>query len=218
MSELVDFSKASILATVITARHEVLVAIEHENNPQNGKYRYNPDDYKNTNGILYQTMVEYYKAYEKYLKEPTTENRIDLDAKSINLYFDIKHENLDWTTIVAMWHYFGRDGINSTTYVNPHKNVSLDEWKKEFEKYKTKMKKYGITITFAHNYYPLEPCFHVSFSDPKPRSETNNIYLENEGVELVEKAIMLGIEPKYFVNYFLQLKAKKNYLNTSEDC
>ena len=206
MSELVDFSNASILATVITARDEVLVAIEHENNPQNGKYRYNPDDYKNT--YIYQAMVEYYKAYEKYLEEPTTENRIYLVAESNNMYFDIKHENLDWTTRVAMWHYFGRDGINSATYVNPHKNVSLDEWKKEFKKYKTKMSKYGITITFAHNYYPFEPLFHVSFSDPKPLSETNNIY-KNDGVELVEKAIILGIKPEYSVNYFLQLKDKK---------
>jgi len=215
MSELVDFSNASILATVITARHEVLVAIEHENNPQNGKYRYNPDDYKDTKRI-YQAMVKYYKAYEKYIEEPTTENRIYLDAESINLYFDIKHEDLDWTTRVAMWHYFGGDGINSTTYVNPHKNVSLDEWKKEFEKYKTKMSKYGITITFAHNYYPYEPLFHVSFSDPKPLSETNNIYLENEGVELVEKAIILGIRPKYSVNRFLQLRDKKKMKNTQE--
>ncbi|MCL2513589.1 MAG: hypothetical protein FWF08_06780 [Oscillospiraceae bacterium] len=60
----------------------------------NGAYRYSPDDFKGILGLPDELAV-FYRLHEKYIKNKTQNNRFALDNHYENLFFTIKHREVE---------------------------------------------------------------------------------------------------------------------------
>jgi len=60
----------------------------------NGNYRYNPEDFRGMLGLTDDLNV-FYNLHEAYSKNKTTHNRFALEKHGKDLFFTIKHRELE---------------------------------------------------------------------------------------------------------------------------